>query len=259
MKLQGQVAIVTGGGTGVGRETSLQLAREGCAVVVNYSRSAQEAAQTVETIQQAGGQAQACQADVADDAQVRAMVDTATDEFGRLDILVNNAGTTEFIPFCNLEDAHAEVWERIFRVNVIGAFQMARAAARAMEATSGKGQILNVTSIAGINATGSSIPYAASKAALNNVTVSLARTLAPRIRVNAVAPGFITGRWLQNGLGENYDTFKDAFNAKLPMGRVCDPSDVADAILSLLTGSELVTGQILPCDSGMSAMAPVTI
>ena len=114
----------------------------------------------------------------------------------------NNAGTTEFISFKNLEAADLGAWERIFRVNVIGAFQMARASARAMELTSGKGHIVNVSSIAGLNATGSSIPYAASKAALNNITISLARTLAPTIRVNAVAPGFITGRWLEDGLGE---------------------------------------------------------
>ncbi len=259
MKLEGQVAIVTGGGTGVGRATSLQLAAEGCAVLVNYSRSEAEAAETVQAIKQAGGRALPCKADVAENSQVRTMVDAATGEFGRLDLLVNNAGTTEFIPFNDLDEANAEVWERIFRVNVTGAFQVSRAAARAIESTSGKGHIVNVSSIAGLNATGSSIPYAASKAALNNMTVALARTLAPAIRVNAVAPGFITGRWLQSGLGANYDATRDAFNAKLPLGRVCDPEDVADAILSLLTGSELVTGQILPCDSGMSTMAPVTI
>ena len=136
------------------------------------------------------------------------MVEEATSQFGRMDILVNNAGTTEFISFKNLEAADLEAWERIFRVNVIGAFQMARAA-RAMELTSGKGHIVNVSSIAGLNATGSSIPYAASKAwQLNNITISLARTLAPTIRVNAVAPGFITGRWLEDGLGENYEKFQ---------------------------------------------------
>ena len=259
MKLNGQVAIVTGGGTGVGQATSLKLAAEGCTVIVNYCSSKKEAAETVNTILEAGGRALSHQADVGDDQQVKAMVEEATSQFGRMDILVNNAGTTEFISFKNLEAADLEAWERIFRVNVIGAFQMARASARAMELTSGKGHIVNVSSIAGLNATGSSIPYAASKAALNNVTISLARTLAPTIRVNAVAPGFITGRWLEDGLGENYEKFRDAFNEQLPLGRVCEPEDVADAILSLVLGSKLITGQILPCDSGMSVMAPLKI
>ncbi|MAH13161.1 MAG: 3-ketoacyl-ACP reductase, partial [Verrucomicrobia bacterium] len=162
MKLNGQVAIVTGGGTGVGKATSLKLAAEGCTVIVNYSRSQKEAAEIVNTIEEVGGRALSHQADVGDDQQVKEMVEEATSQFGRLDILVNNAGTTEFISFKDLESANIQAWERIFRVNVIGAFQMARACARAMQLTSGKGHIVNVSSIAGLNATGSSIPYAAS-------------------------------------------------------------------------------------------------
>jgi 3-oxoacyl-[acyl-carrier protein] reductase len=116
---------------------------------------------------------------------------------------------------------------------------------------SGGGAIVNVSSVAGIRGLGSSIPYAASKAALNTLTIALAKALSPEIRVNAVAPGFITGRWLEKGLGPMYETVKDAMSARVPLGRVCDPEDVAAAILSLITGSSMVTGQVLVCDGGM--------
>jgi 3-oxoacyl-[acyl-carrier protein] reductase len=171
-------------------------------------------------------------------------------EFGRIDVLVNCAGTTAFIPFENLEAVTDEVWERLFRVNVLGAFHCARAVRAAMQETGG-GQIINVSSIAAQLAQGSSIPYCASKAALDSVTVSLARTLAPHIRVNGVAPGFITGRWLENGLGANYEAVKQSFEQSLPLGKVCTPEDVAACIVSLITGSQLVTGQTLVVDAGM--------
>jgi 3-oxoacyl-[acyl-carrier protein] reductase len=244
------VAIVTGGGTGVGRATSLRLADLGYAVAVNYSRSRDDAEQTVALIASRGGRALAYQADVADDAAARQLVDTTVERFGRLDVLINCAGTTEFIPFVDLERVTDDVWQRLFQVNVVGAFHCARAARGPMLAAGG-GSIVNVSSVAAQLAQGSSIPYCCSKAALDNLTVSLARTFAPRIRVNAVAPGFITGRWLENGLGENYERVKTSFDNTLPLGRVCEPDDVAAAILSLVTGSVLVTGQILAVDSGM--------
>lgn len=245
-----RVAIVTGGGTGVGRATSLRLADLGYAVAVNYSRSRDDAEQTVALIASRGGRALAYQADVADDAAARQLVDTTVERFGRLDVLINCAGTTEFIPFVDLERVTDDVWQRLFQVNVVGAFHCARAARGPMLAAGG-GSIVNVSSVAAQLAQGSSIPYCCSKAALDNLTVSLARTFAPRIRVNAVAPGFITGRWLENGLGENYERVKTSFDNTLPLGRVCEPDDVAAAILSLVTGSVLVTGQILAVDSGM--------
>lgn len=245
-----RVAIVTGGGTGVGRATSLRLADMGYAVAVNYSRSRDDAEQTVALIASRGGRALAYQADVADDAAARQLVDTTVERFGRLDVLINCAGTTEFIPFVDLERVTDDVWQRLFQVNVVGAFHCARAARGPMLAAGG-GSIVNVSSVAAQLAQGSSIPYCCSKAALDNLTVSLARTFAPRIRVNAVAPGFITGRWLENGLGENYERVKTSFDNTLPLGRVCEPDDVAAAILSLVTGSVLVTGQILAVDSGM--------
>jgi NAD(P)-dependent dehydrogenase (short-subunit alcohol dehydrogenase family) len=250
MQLDGKSAIVTGGGTGVGRETALMLAKKGCQVAINYSRSKSEAEATGRDIEAAGGRALVLQADVADDAACRGFVAEALARFGRLDILVNNAGTTRFIPHRNLDAVTAEAWQQILAVNLIGPFQLARAAQESL--TAAHGQIVNVASTAGVNATGSSIPYCASKAALINMTMALARVMAPNVRVNAIAPGFITGRWLEQGLGPAYDRTKTAVETRSALKRVCDPIDVARAILSLLEGSELITGQTLVCDGGMT-------
>jgi 3-oxoacyl-[acyl-carrier protein] reductase len=226
------------------------LARRECHVLINYSRSRDEAEATVAEVRALGVKTIAFQADVADDAACHGMVDAAVRAFGRLDVLVNNAATTTFVPHGELERLASEDWQRIFAVNVMGPFQCARAARKALEAN-GAGAIVNVSSVAGLRGVGSSIPYCASKAALNNLTLTLARTLAPKIRVNAVAPGFITGRWLKQGLGDAYEGIKGFQEKRSVLGRVCDPSDVADAILSLVTGSDLVTGQVVAVDGGM--------
>jgi 3-oxoacyl-[acyl-carrier protein] reductase len=250
MDVKGRAAIVTGGGTGVGRATALELARRGCSVLINYSKSRDEAEQTTSELKGLGVDAVCLQADVARDEDCRHTVQTALNAFGRLDVLVNNAGTTRFIAHHDLDEVSTEDWDRILGVNLRGPFQMARAARESLTQDDG-GQIVNVSSVAGIAAIGSSIPYAASKAALNNLTVSLARALAPKVRVNAVAPGFITGRWLQQGLGPAYEMVMKANEEKAPLGKVCDPQDVAEAIISLVTGSELITGQVLACDGGL--------
>jgi len=250
MNVEGKAAIITGGGTGVGRATALELARRGCAVLVNYSRSKDDAERTAADARAFGVRAAAFRGDVADDRACRAVVESAVSEFGRLDVLVQSAGTTVFVPHPDLEGVKDEDWDRILGVNLKGAFQCARAAKAAMLA-SGGGEIVNVSSVSGIAAMGSSIPYCASKAALNNLTVALARVLAPQIRVNAVAPGLITGRWLELGLGAAYDVVKQAAERRAPLGRVSTPEDVAAAIVSLITGSDMVTGQILVCDGGM--------
>jgi 3-oxoacyl-[acyl-carrier protein] reductase len=251
MKLQGKAALVTGGGTGVGRATALALAERGCDVLVNYSRSAAEAEATARDLRALGVRGAAVQADVADDAACRALVERALSEFGRLDVLVNNAGTTSFIPHGDLEKVGRDDWDKILSVNLIGPFQCVRAARSALEREGGV--VINVTSVAGVVGTGSSIPYCASKAGLNLMTVMLARVLGPRIRVNAVAPGFVTGRWLREGLGENvYEALKKGLEARTPLHRVCEPEDVRDAILSLIEGSDLVTGQVLLVDGGMT-------
>lgn len=250
IQLEGKGAIVTGSATGVGRETALALARRGCGVLINYTRSKAEAEETYEAVREIGVKCVLQAGDVSRDEDCRMLAQRAAAELGRIDVLVNNAGTTSFIPHHDLEAVKAEDFARIMAVNLQGPFQMVRAARAALEA-SGSGHVVNVSSVAGLRAIGSSIPYCASKAALNNLTVSLARALAPKIRVNAVAPGFITGRWLKGGLGDSYDAVMKHQQSKTPLGRVCEPQDVADAILSLITGSALVTGHIMPVEGGM--------
>jgi 3-oxoacyl-[acyl-carrier protein] reductase len=251
MKLAGKAAIVTGGGTGVGRATALALAERGCHVVVNYSKSAGAAEETAAGVRSRGVRGVAVCADVADDAACRALVGRALGELGRLDVLVNNAATTSFIPPNQLEKVTDADWDRILSVNLKGPFQCVRAAREALERDEG-GVVVNVSSVAGLIGTGSSIPYCASKAALNMVTVILARTLGPKIRVNAVAPGFITGRWLREGLGEPiYEAMKKGLEERVALHRVCEPEDVRDAILALIE-TDLVTGQVLPVDGGMT-------
>ncbi len=249
-QVNGKVAIVTGGGTGVGRETSLALAKLDYQVIVVYSRSQAEAEQTVSEIGTNGGTALAIRADVANDADCRRMVQQTLDKFGRIDVLVNSAGTTNFVPFQDLEAVTDELWQRLYQVNVVGAFHCARAVREPMLAVGG-GVIINVSSVAAQLGQGSSIPYCCSKAALDNLTVSLARTFAPAIRVNGIAPGFIDGRWTRNGLGDRFDEAKASYERNLPLGCVCTPKDIADGILSLITGSRLVTGQTLTVDAGM--------
>jgi len=252
MNVAGKAAIVTGGGTGVGRAASLALAERGCDVLLTYSKSASEAEQTAHEVIAKGVRGIALRADVADDRECREMVMCAVDRLGRLDVLVNNAGTTTFIPHGDLEKVRDADWDKIFAVNLKGPFQCARAAREALEQDGG-GVIVNVSSIAGIVGTGSSIPYCASKAGLNLLTVMLARILGPNVRVNAVAPGFITGRWLRSGLGEPaYDAVKKGIEARVPLQKVCEPEHVSAAILSLVEGSDLVTGQVLMVDGGMT-------
>lgn len=248
--MSSQVAIVTGGGTGVGRETALALARLGYKLAVVYSRSQADAEQTVADIEAMSGAALAIQADVGDDAACKRLVQATIDKWQRVDVLVNCAGTTTFVPFQELDAVTDELWQRLYQVNVVGAFHCARAVREAMLAVGG-GMIINVSSVAAQLGQGSSIPYCCTKAALDNLTVSLARTLAPSIRVNGVAPGFIDGRWTRNGLGDRYDATQAAYERNLPLGRVLTPKDVADAIVSLITGSSLVTGQTLTVDAGM--------
>ena len=250
MQMQNKVAIVTGGGTGVGRATSLALAKLGCSVVVNCSRSRDEADATVQEITELGARGFVFQGDVADDAACRAMVAETVATFGRVDVLVNCAGTTDFIAFQDVEAVSDETWLRLYKVNVVGAFHCARAVREPMLAVGG-GVIINISSVAAQLAQGSSIPYCCTKAALDNLTVSLARTFAPQIRVNGIAPGFIAGRWTQAGLGPRYDGIKQAYEKTLPLGRVCHPEDIAEGVMSLITGSSLVTGQTLTVDAGM--------
>jgi 3-oxoacyl-[acyl-carrier protein] reductase len=251
MDVNGKVAVVTGSSAGVGRATAELLASLGAKVVVNYSRSKEDAAEVVEAIQSAGGEAHAVQADVRDDAQCRALIQSAVDTYGALHILVNNAGMTHFIPHGQLDDVTDEVWNDTFGANVQGTFNCTRAAVPHMRAA-GEGAVVNVASIAGIGGGGSSIPYAASKAAIITMTKSLARVLGPEIRVNCIAPGFIDTRWLRGGLGERYDRAKAATTERTPLKGVATPETCADAILAFIQHNVFVTGQTIVVDGGAS-------
>lgn len=250
MLIEGKAAIVTGASRGVGAATALSLARQGCSVLINYAQSSEAAAAVCAQAEACGVQATLFQGDVSDDAVCRGMVEAAVEEFGRLDILINNAGTTAFIPADDFEAVNDEVWSRLMDVNVKAAFQCVRAARPHLEAA-GSAEIVSVASVAAFTGRGSCIPYCASKGALVTMTKSLARVLGPKgVRVNAVAPGFIKGDWLRRGVGENYDAFVASKEAEAPLQTSCSPEDVADVILGLITGSDLVTGESLTVDAG---------
>lgn len=247
-------ALITGGGTGVGKALALQLAERGWAVAINFSRSRDAAEETAELVRSSGVKALALQGDVANDSDCRSMVAQTVAEFGRLDTLCNNAGTTMFVDHKDLEAVDLDEWDRVFAVNVRGAFQMSRAARPALTA-SGAGSIVNTSSVAGTHGRGSSVPYCASKAALNNLTLTLARALAPEIRVNAVAPGFISSGWFDKAFGDQVTALQDHFAGQAPLGKVCSPDDVATAIRGFIDGSALLTGQVLVIDGGMTIAA----
>lgn len=256
MQLEGKAALITGGGTGVGRATALAFAQRGCSVAVNYSRSSEAAEQTAADAEALGVTALAVQGDVAEDDDCRRVVDTAVSALGRLDVLVNSAGTTVFVPHHDLDGITSDDWHRLYAVNTMGPFQMMRSAADHLRADGG-GEVVNISSISGVAGVGSSLPYCASKAALNNLTVTMARVLAPEVRVNTVAPGFITGRWWKEGQGDDvHDFVQQAAESSVPLQAVCDPEDVADAVLGFVCGSDLATGQVLVVDGGMLIQTP---
>lgn len=247
---QRKTALVTGSGTGVGAATALQLAQRGWDVVINYSRSADDAQQSAAACRVAGADVLLQQADVADDAQCRALVDAAMARWGRLDALVNNAGVSVFGQAASWDALDAAAFQKILGVNTIGTFQMVRAAVPHLQAV--QGCIVNVSSVAGSLGIGSSMPYIASKGALNAMTLHLARSLAPDIRVNAVCPGLITSRWFSQGMGDAaYEKVRAGYEAEVPLGRPCSPEDVAEAIVWLVDGARTVTGELLLLDSGM--------
>ena len=243
-----KVAIITGGGTGVGAAVARMLAARSYDVLVNYSRSGDAAAGVVGECIALGADALAVQADVSRDADCRELARQAMARWGRIDALVCSAGTTRFIPMADLDAVTAADFEQVYAVNSIGPFQMARAVKPHMQ---GGGAIVNVSSIAGLNGNGSSFPYVLSKAALNILTVALARTLAPSIRVNAVLPGLIEGRWMRDGLGdEAYERVKGQFAASSALGKVSKPEQIASAVCWLLEEDSVVTGQLIPVDAG---------
>ncbi|MDT8427146.1 MAG: SDR family oxidoreductase [Pseudomonadales bacterium] len=245
------MAIVTGSGTGVGAATARQLAGLGCHVLINYSRSEQAALAVATECQTLGVDTLVCKANVAEDAECRAMVQQAIDKWGQVDILVNNAGVTRFCDHARLDGLDAADFQQIYAVNVIGAYQMIRAVAAAMQTQPQGGVVVNVASTAAITGIGSSVAYAASKGALVTMTLSLARALGPKLRINAVCPGFIQGDWLREGLGaEQYEAAKQHNERHAPLGVTASPETVAEAILHFIIGPQIITGETLIVDGG---------
>ncbi|MBC8476168.1 MAG: SDR family oxidoreductase [Gammaproteobacteria bacterium] len=250
MDMKGTVSIVTGSSSGVGAATVRLLAARGSHVVVNYSKSAPAAERVAEECRVLGADVLVCQADVSNDADCRKLVNEALSRWGRLDVLVNNAGTTKFVAHGDFDGLDSDDFKDIYGVNVIGPFQMVRAARQALTA-SGNAAVVNVASVAGVKGIGSSIAYAASKGALITMTKSLARVLGPEIRVNTVCPGFIEGDWLAQGMGqETYDRTRQMLLSRSPLQAVCTPETVAQSILSFIDSHGVVTGQHLVLDGG---------
>lgn len=251
MKLKGKAALVTGGGTGMGRAISLRFAAEGGDVIINYSRRAKEAEETAEAARKLGVRAFAVRADVSQDSEARRLVEEALTRLGRLDILVNSAGWSKFVPHQELENLTEDILERTWAVNTKGPLYCSRAAIPHMLKVGG-GAIVNITSIAAFQGAGSSIIYCASKAALGAITKSLARAFAKdNIRVNAIAPGFVDTKFV--------DWPSDVIEKNIrisPMGRIPTPEDIANAALFLACDATGITAQTIFVDCGVTALQP---
>jgi 3-oxoacyl-[acyl-carrier protein] reductase len=253
MELKGRVALVTGGAGGIGGAVVRSLAKAGISgVAVNYRRSSKEAQELAAELEWGGVKALAVQADVQSDAQVRGMIEQIGGQFGRLDILVNNAGITHWVNLADLDGVTDKIWDEIFDVNVKGAFRCTRAAAPMLAEQ--QGMVVNVSSISGVLApsTMSSLPYGTAKAALIYLTKGLAAALAPRVRVNCVAPAFTDTPWMSEHFGAEYPQAIAKASAGFPLQRIASADEVAGAILGLITGGDFVTGQTLIVDGGLS-------
>ena len=261
MAKDGLCAIVTGSASGLGAATAEILARSGARLVINYSSSQKEAEATAEVCRKAGAaEVLVAQGDVSRDEDCRKIVAAAA-PWGRLDILVNNAGTTKHVAHADLDGLSAEDFQRLYGVNTIGPFQMVRAARSLLEAgakASGRpSAVVNVSSVAGISGVGSSIAYAASKGALNTMTLSLSRALAPLIRVNTACPGYIDTPWFTKGRGEaGAKQVRDSVVAKVPLKVASTADDIAQLVCFLaMPASSNVTGEIVRMDAGMHLIA----
>jgi ketoreductase RED2 len=236
----GQTVLITGSSSGIGAATARLFADLGATVVINSSTSVEAGRALAADLPDASY----VQADVSDQLQARRLIDEVVARHGRLDVLVNNAGTTEVISHADLEGASPDIWRRIFDVNVIGTWQVTVAAVEHLR-SSGQGQILNVSSVAGERPTGSSIPYACSKAAVSHMTRLLANSLGPDIRVNAVAPGLVDTPWTAD-----WDFVREFVKAQAPLQRTASPEDVAEVIVGLAR-STYVTGEVVLVDGGL--------
>ncbi len=242
---EGKAAIVTGGGTGIGRATARLLAAEGAAVAVVYAQSREQAEETVAELLASGARAILHQADVTNPEEVARMTEAVMDRLGRIDYLVNNAGSTRQLPFADLDAIDDAAWDALYAVNVKGAFHCARAAAPFLR-RGADSAIVNIGSIAGETGYGSSLPYAVSKAALHGLTRSLARALAPEIRVNCLAPGAVGTRWWEGNEAKMH-----ALAGDVALKRVSTPEDIAGTVLMLLAARSM-TGQVVRADNGQT-------
>ena len=255
--LVGMVALVTGSATGIGAGIATTFAQAGANVVINYTKSKTEAEATAELARERGAEVRIVAGDVARDEDCRRLAQAALDAWGRIDILVNNAGTTKFAAHHDLDALGGDDFTRIYAVNVVGAFQMIRACRDGLRA-GGEGAVVNISSIAGTAGVGSSVAYAASKGALNTMTISLARALAPQIRVNAICPGYVATRWFKDRFGsERFEQINTEQAEAAPLKRTGQPQDIADAALFLCSAaSRHITGELLLVDGGLHLSLP---
>ncbi|HEY5438097.1 MAG TPA: SDR family oxidoreductase [Acidimicrobiales bacterium] len=237
--VSGRVVLVTGSTSGIGAATARCFAEAGDSVVYNSVRSVDEG----QRLAAATENAHYVQGNIADGDDCLRIIASVLERYGKLDVLVNNAGTTKVIPHGDLHAATIDVWREIFEVNVFGTWVLSVAAMDALRAT--KGSIVNVTSLAGVRPTGSSIPYAASKAALNHVTALMAKVVGPEVRVNAVAPGLIDTPWTAE-----WDVVRDFVSTVAPLKRSGTPDDIANVIVALAS-TPYVTGQVVVADGGL--------
>ena len=245
-------ALVTGGATGIGRAAVLHLARAGYDVAINYRSSADAARTVAAEAQSAGAEALLLPCDVADDASVRAMLGEVEAKFGGLEVLINNAGTTVATPPKDLEAVSVEDWDRVFAVNVRGMFLVTRASVPLLRRGE-KPCIVNTASIVGLRPGPQPLAYAASKAAVVALTKTLAGALGPDIRVNAVAPGWMEGEWMERMLGENYERLMERRAKATPLQRCVTADDVAETMLALIPANRFVNGEIVVVDGGFGS------
>jgi len=246
-----KVALVTGASSGIGRAAVVALASAGFDTVVNYSRSDDSALETAALAESHGARTLLVRCDVSDDAEVRSMLDATQRKFGGLDALVNNAGVTTNVKPGDFDGLSAEEWDRVFAVNVRGVFQVTRAATGMLRER--KGSIVNTASIVGLRPGPQPLPYAASKAAVVSLTKLLALNLGPDIRVNAVAPGWMEGDWMERMLKDRYDDLMARRAKSTPLRRVVTADDVAEVILNLLISNRMVTGEVVVVDGGFAS------
>ena len=250
MELNDAAAIVTGASSGIGAAVAEALAARGCNVAVNYNANREGAEETAARCGALGVKTIICQADVANDDDCRKLADAAMEAFGRTDVLINNAGTTKFCNHNDLDGLDRKDFLDIYDINVVGAYQMTRAAAGALKQAPAA-HIVNMGSIAALTGVGSSIAYAASKGALVTMTLSFARVLGPTIRVNAVCPGFVAGAWLRKGLGDKvYEAMKAHYESIAPLGKTATPGTVAETVAALVGGMDWTTGETIIIDGG---------